>query len=567
MFVSSRSFVVNQRIECDVCVIGAGPVGVAIADRLSRSRLNVIVLESGGLEQSSTADDLARPERSAHIGNIDYFQFTRQFGGNANAWLVRTDKSSRGVRLISPSAGDVAAREHVEDSGWPIRHDEMTPYVDQALSYFGLPPNGFSPSCWRNNLCSEVETGDPRVDTGVFQFGDAREFVFARKEQLRTDPNVRFILNATVTDLDVSNSDDHVTTVHYKCAEGKLFNVVARQVILAAGGIGSVQILLNSTGRSPNGIGNEHDNVGRYFIDHPLIDGGDLIPFDKKAVERFELYDMRLVNDVPILGHFKISDEGLAAAKVASMSCMLFPREDDWRRHQYLTARQNRGFMASLTLREQLLRRQIPTMRETVDAVVGFDGIVKRLIDSRLRPKANLGRGGWSKRPERYGAFDRFHVLQIAEQFPHRDNRVYLSQEKDRLGIRRVAIDWTWHDEDIAATVRSQQTFAEAFASAGIGRYEIKSDNGKPSVVSHSTCHYMGTTRMSAEPRKGVVDANCRVHGIDNLYVATSGVMPTGGYANPTLLAVAFGLRIADHIAAASERAPVEVGEQRSAVG
>lgn len=156
----------------------------------------------------------------------------------------------------------------------------------------------------------------------------------------------------------------------------------------------------------------------------------------------------------------------------------------------------------------------------------------------------------------------RFHVLQIAEQFPHRDNRVYLSQEKDRFGVRRVAIDWTWHDEDIAATVRSQKAFADMFASAGIGRYDIKSDNGVPSLVSSSTCHYMGTVRMSDDPRKGVVDANCRVHGIDNLYVATSGVMPTGGYANPTLLAVAFGLRVADRIVEAEQS--VDLGEQRS---
>jgi choline dehydrogenase-like flavoprotein len=58
----------------------------------------------------------------------------------------------------------------------------------------------------------------------------------------------------------------------------------------------------------------------------------------------------------------------------------------------------------------------------------------------------------------------------------------------------------------------------------------------------------MGTTRMHDDPKQGVVDRNCRVHGIDNLFVAGSSVFPTGGAANPTLTLLALTLRLADHL-------------------
>ena len=58
----------------------------------------------------------------------------------------------------------------------------------------------------------------------------------------------------------------------------------------------------------------------------------------------------------------------------------------------------------------------------------------------------------------------------------------------------------------------------------------------------------MGTTRMSADPAQGVVDADCRVHGMANLYVAGSSVFPTCGSANPTLTIVALALRLAAHL-------------------
>ncbi|MBG1269424.1 GMC family oxidoreductase [Nostoc sp. WHI] len=106
-----------------------------------------------------------------------------------------------------------------------------------------------------------------------------------------------------------------------------------------------------------------------------------------------------------------------------------------------------------------------------------------------------------------------------------------------------------WSKIDICSVKRSQLVFAEEFASAGLGKLQIELDGDRP-VASLSTHHNMGTTRMLHDPKQGVVDANCQVHGISNLFITGSSVFPTGGYANPTLTIVALAIRLADHLKA-----------------
>jgi choline dehydrogenase-like flavoprotein len=75
---------------------------------------------------------------------------------------------------------------------------------------------------------------------------------------------------------------------------------------------------------------------------------------------------------------------------------------------------------------------------------------------------------------------------------------------------------------------------------------ELKDETPPPDI--HGGWHHMGTTRMNTDPKKGVVDENCQVHGISNLFIAGPSVFPTGGYANPVLTTVALSLRMADYV-------------------
>jgi choline dehydrogenase-like flavoprotein len=256
------------------------------------------------------------------------------------------------------------------------------------------------------------------------------------------------------------------------------------------------------------------------------------------------------VRDTPVMGFLAPTDDALLQHPIMNLNLILFPAEQDYRRNRDLSDRQASAFYSSVRVRDALRNRHRPLMRDIFAAMIGADGIVKHVLDQKRHPKSNLGRGGWSDLDNRSQRFHVFEVLHVAEQAPHRDNRVLLGVERDRFGQQRVRIDWTFTEEDSAAIMRSQDFVAAELKKAGLGLWRVARENGKPVIKSASTGHFLGATRMSKRPEDGVVDAHCRVHGVENLWIASSSVFPTGGYANPTLSICAFGIAIADAIKA-----------------
>jgi choline dehydrogenase-like flavoprotein len=126
-----------------------------------------------------------------------------------------------------------------------------------------------------------------------------------------------------------------------------------------------------------------------------------------------------------------------------------------------------------------------------------------------------------------------------------------LGDQRDALGLRRIRLDWRLAEADRRSLIAHVRNLATEFGALGIGRMrvDIGDPESWPAVVSGGS-HHMGTTRMHDDPRQGVVDRDCRVHGLANLYVAGGSVFPTGGAANPTLTIVALTLRLADHLKA-----------------
>jgi choline dehydrogenase-like flavoprotein len=179
---------------------------------------------------------------------------------------------------------------------------------------------------------------------------------------------------------------------------------------------------------------------------------------------------------------------------------------------------------------------------------------VDDLIYLQWRRKQRIGfpygldTGGWSELPNKAQKFGCYEVFHITEQAPDPANRIMLSDDRDRLGCRKVKIQWRWNDIDIHSTRRAQDIFAEEFARIGLGKLNLELDRGVPQVFLPSTHHNIGSTRMHDNPKQGVVDANCKVHGVSNLFIASSSVFPAGGYANPTLTIIAIAIRVADEV-------------------
>jgi choline dehydrogenase-like flavoprotein len=163
-------------------------------------------------------------------------------------------------------------------------------------------------------------------------------------------------------------------------------------------------------------------------------------------------------------------------------------------------------------------------------------------------PLLDLLRGADGAAPPRpYGV--RLGIGGAGEQQPNRDSRVTLSERRDALGLPATRLDWRLTAADKASLLRNLRALGAEFAGAGLGRLHLSLPEGDawPHDLTGGN-HHMGTTRMATDPRDGVVDAHCQVHGTANLHVAGSSVFPTSGAANPTLTLVALALRLADRL-------------------
>jgi choline dehydrogenase-like flavoprotein len=244
----------------------------------------------------------------------------------------------------------------------------------------------------------------------------------------------------------------------------------------------------------------------------------------------------------------ELSEAALRREKLLQLTMLLYPRDRKGFVRRQLDERQERAFHASERIRASIGRGEAPAVNDLRQAFRGLDGIAMGTLNLARPSGAHINHGGWSKGLGKDHPYDRFEVIHQVEQPPHRDNRVYLSDRVDQFGCRKIAVDWRWHDEDIANAMRAQDLYAAAVERSGLGRIEIPRPEGRLKMRSLSTSHYMGLTRMHADPRQGVVDAQCEVHGVPNLFVASCSVFTTGGFANPTLTIVALSLRIADQL-------------------
>jgi hypothetical protein len=267
-----------------------------------------------------------------------------------------------------------------------------------------------------------------------------------------------------------------------------------------------------------------------------------------------------------VIGKLSLTDEVLHREKLLNITAALFPRTNIYKinllRALFPNGKNYRSEAVSSAqaLLEAARNRKIPSdlFKHLGNIITGLDDIL--FFEWRKKPRlgwlyslfnvADYGfdLGGWSDLPHPEKTFGVFEVAHQTEQAPDPDNRVTLGTELDRLGCRKVKLHWRWTDTDLNSIKRAQEIFAEEIARSGLGTFKIARDKGSPVPITLSTHHHMGTTRMHVDPKQGVVDPNCQVHGVSNLFMAGSSVFPTGSFANPNLTIVAMSIRLADHV-------------------
>ena len=329
-------------------------------------------------------------------------------------------------------------------------------------------------------------------------------------------------------------------SVNAACLGGNRFSVAGKYFILAAGGIENARLLLLSNKSQPAGLANQHDLIGRFFMVHPQFHRDRFIPANADMFRRAFLYNSRRVNQVMVMGRLGLAKIAMERERLPNLGMMLLPRLGGY------WSEKAADFEAFFNDRRQegIARRPFQYLSKVM---FGLQRVASQARRKALRTEyfnPTLECGGWSELPEVDKKCAFFEMVSLVEQYPDPENRVMLDVELDRLGTRKLKLQWRWSEADHHGVVRARAAVGQSLAEAALGTFQLR-DLGPQNTDSH---HHIGTTRMHRDPRQGVVNADCQAHGVGNLFIAGSSLFPTGGFANPTLTIVALAARLADHV-------------------
>jgi choline dehydrogenase-like flavoprotein len=515
MIVDSRSLPAGQEISTQICIIGAGAAGITIARELAGSSIEVCLLESGGIEPDAETQNLYAGELVGHHYQTLDTTRLRFFGGTTNHWAGYC----RPMDEI-----DFAARPWLPDTGWPIAHASLDPYYRRAQPICELGRYDYDPENWRDGEYRPFAFDAKRLISGVIQVGPPTRFGEVYRSAIEQAKNVTAYLHANVTDIRLA--DERATEVKVSCLDGKTFSVKASIFILATGSIENARILLYSNSQRPNGIGNTHDVVGRYFSDHIVAwDSGQLVT-DRRYRETMLYGSEQRYDGAKIIGFVAPSPEFQREHGIPNCAMCLDPVN--------LSVRSS-----SISSTKHILRAvekgQIPDELATHIGrmISGFDDLVDAAYRKAVKPPPKL-----------------FTTRYWTECPPDPDSRIMLSDQKDALGLPRAKLDLHLPADRKRTYEIMHELFASEIGRLGVGRTQIGLKGSVDEALDdmEGSFHQMGTTRMATNPRKGVVDSDCRVHDVHNLFIAGSSVFPAYGHINPTLTIVALATRLADHV-------------------
>ncbi|HXM00263.1 MAG TPA: GMC family oxidoreductase [Rhizomicrobium sp.] len=489
-FADARAVAPGSTIDTDLAIIGGGPAGITLALALANTPIRILLLESGGLNfETATQALYAGSETGVPYLTLQGSRL-RCLGGSTGHW---------GGWCRPLDEIDFETRDWLPHSGWPITRKTLEPYYARAQSLVEAGPFIYDDAkVWTDSQGAPLPLGDGGVYTTYFQFSRQSEDVLPTNfgtryaSDLKRIPNLDLLLHANVTGLRLGGG--HVDHLDVATLTGNKFKVNARHVVAAAGGIETARLLLASNDVMPAGIGNGHDLVGRFFADHPIPGQvATLVVFD---------------GNLPV--YYQVPREVDATLFRAAIS----PTDAFKRAHDIL---------GSLT---------------TIEGELQLDAIDRAAVAATA---SALGVDA--------GAFKAFTVGCGMELAPDPDRRLTLSEQRDPLGMPRLKLDMRVSDGDFARYRATLTEFGRQLLAARIGMLKLhhKTRAEWLSVMDWGN-HHMGTTRMSADPRSGVVDANQQVFGVANLHVAGTSVFPTYGASNPTMNMLALTLRLADRL-------------------
>lgn len=528
--IDAREGGLPAALDTDICIIGAGAAGITLAAGLLPTGRDLCLVESGGFEPDPDTQALYDLESTGYPQRADYMSRARYFGGSCNLWAGRS-------MALSPI--DFERRDWVPHSGWPIPYAEVAKYYPAAGRALKLPDldkvSGREVPARISDFERDLFRDQVLAPTVSVWARKPRRFGAAWRSRFRAARNLRVLLNASATRLMANDSGTAIDSVETSTLAGKRLVIRARTFVLACGGLENARLLLVSRNRHPGGLGNQHDLVGRFFMDHPrAVFGRVHVPpgIDLPLLRGRPLRDGKLQLGIGLspetqrrerlLNHYVTFEELTSGYAEASYQSVV----------QAMKVVLRRGHAGS---RWDLARSRLAEIPEMIYLLSPKELMPHPLYRAYVAIRDQVPR---RRRPRTFVA------VYFCEQPPVASSRVELADETDRFGLRKLRLHWHLDESFRQSIFHMQDLLRRQFDRSGVGRLEPSLEE----PVFTDASHHMGTTRMSSNSREGVVDTDCRVHDLRNLFLAGSSVFPCAGHANPTLTIVALAGRLADHL-------------------
>ena len=530
-----------------VVVVGAGAVGVALAARLASRVGRIALVEAGGPKlEARVQKQYFKPDRVSDPRHPSTELYRRRMlGGTTSVWggrCIPLDREDYSSSLRAPA--------------WPIPYEEVAPWMDDALQFLHAGHDDFSidvlPESARSPAVDGIRDPDLELDR-IERFSEPTNVWRRWGQTLVKSQNIVVLQGAACTNIRTDADGRRAVGIDLRTDEGRSIKINASAVVLACGGLETPRLLLASRDRLSCGLGNENDLVGRYYMTHLGGTTGFLKLRDPGANRCFDyattsdgVYGRRLI---------RLTPEARKRENIANMvfrpnihtifdpshgdsilSAMAFAKKlviPEYSRKLFFG--ETEGARSAVLMRHgRNIAGGLPRL-----ASFGFDWLRRRTFATRKLPSVFLLRSDAT-----------YPIAFDAEQSPDFNSRVSLGPNRDPNGVPRLDIQWRVDDVDLNSIARGYHVLKKAAERAGLGRvdfeHEIIADLRE--AVGPVGGHHMGTTRMGSDPKTSVTDGNGELWNTKGVFVAGSALFPATGFANPTLTAVALGLRMADHL-------------------
>lgn len=552
MIEDARRISPDTIIDADLCILGGGSAAIAVALEYMKSGRTVVVLPGGGPNQTASAIDLyrGRVDRPRTHEPLEENRL-RMWGGTTTVW---------GGRCIPFDSIDFEERAWVPDSGWPIGLDELKDYIARANELSEAGKADFDARSVFPEKQKELLRGFDNKNFATWpmeRWSIPTDYSKRYRADLEAASNVRVLMHSHGIHLQMDPGGTRLAHVVAACKPGRSFKIHARQTVLACGALENARLLLAAKDVLPEGIGNRHDLVGRYYQSHRFGVCGYVKLHDPNKDFMYEFE--KDADGVYCRRRFWLTPEAQEEHKTVNVIGFFFRSVSDESEH--------RNAMVSLVMLVKTLlggakmgpkrlykiirdqRRELlshfwivlkdgPSIFGQVATVVYTRFIQKRRLPIVLPPKK----------------LNHFPLFYQTEHAPLRESRVLLDHSScDDFGMPRLEASIRFSEVDYHTIRTFVHLFKQRLEESGLGTFHLS--EAEMEFLAHperkkfnSNAHNIGTTRMANSPETGVVDTDCKVHGIENLYVAGASVFPTSGHANPTLMLIALALRLGEHL-------------------